>query len=266
MQVEIIHPSGRVFRQVHHEGQTYLVAPRTGRYWIRLHNEMNERVMAVVSVDGLNVIHGGECSQKDQGYLLGPYESCVIKGWTRSRDEVAEFNFTSKRQSYSAKMGKGTRNTSIVGVAVFREKRPAYHDILRSAPVPPAAPAYEECGEDTSFSVNSMNFAPESGEVPTAGSLDLECSTRGRMRSARRRPGGQTLSKSSVDLGTGYGKRTEMQTTLVSFEPRETPEQVVSIRYGTRAKLGEWGVPLYQRQPEPFPAGPSCPAPPGWRG
>lgn len=283
MLVEIIRPNGTPYRQVEFKGERFLVAPKKGRYHIRLTNDSHARVMAVVSVDGLNIIHGKECSRQDQGYVLDPWQRATIKGWTRTDDEVAEFKFTAKDGSYSAKMGKGTKNTSVIGVAVFEEK-PQW----RGVAVP--EPAYEA---DDDREVLDSHFFTETSDTYREGEQTyscntISCNTMAPLRGMKGGPGGQSLGSSSLrsrsrsmtssrpvgakskapDLGTAYGKKTEMHTTKTTFYPKDHPEQVISIRYATHAKLKEWGVPLHQKAklPNPFPAEPSCPEPPGWRG
>jgi len=123
MQVTILDArTGNAFRQVSHNDQRYLVVPRKGPYHIRLHNDSPKRRLAVVSVDGQNVLTGEKASKDDEGYVLDPWDTMTIKGWHRTNSEVAEFGFDEKSHSYSAKMGKGTKNTSVIGVAVFDEK------------------------------------------------------------------------------------------------------------------------------------------------
>lgn len=71
-------------------------------------------------------------------------------------------------------------------------------------------------------------------------------------------------------LGTGYGGRTSMHTAETTFERvSESPSMVLTLRYGVRAKLVEWGVPLpVSPSGSAFPASetPAVAAPPGWRG
>lgn len=293
MLVEIIRPNGNPYRQVEFKNERFLVAPKKGRYHIRLSNNTGQRVMAVVSVDGLNIIHGKPCATRDQGYLLDPHQSTVIQGWTRTDEEVAEFKFNVKEASYSAQMGHGTKNTSVIGVAVFHEKeqvrcyRPGgltgqsftLSDGKYRGAVPGCGPAFSDEG-DRELLLGCDDV--DDGEPIAANFCCADSGARGmvvpessamkggmRMRSSRKKrgPGGMTRS-ASPDLGTGYGKRTEMHTTAVHFEPELYPVETVSIRYATHAKLKEWGIPLCNKPslPEPFPANVACQAPPGWSG
>lgn len=109
MQVDIIHPkTGKSFKGVHHDGTDYVVAIKGRPFSIRLYNNCNRRRMAVVSVDGLDVMTGEPASSRaESGYVLNPWQTMEIKGWHRTNREVAQFVFDSNDKSYSAKMGKG---------------------------------------------------------------------------------------------------------------------------------------------------------------
>jgi len=121
MHVEILQ-GGRVLRCLSHEGKNYIEAPPEGEYQIRLTNNCPRRRIAVISVDGINVIDGEEAGFDGSGYVMRAWESMTIKGWRRSDSEVAAFSFTASEASYSNKTGKGTKNTGVIGLAVFDEK------------------------------------------------------------------------------------------------------------------------------------------------
>jgi len=121
MRVEIIQ-DGRVLRSTTHNGQTYVEAPPSGPYQIRLTNDSPHRRMGVVTVDGVNVIDGKDGTHKGPGYVLGPWQSFTLKGWMRSNSEVAAFEFKPNEVSYANQTGRGKKNTGVIGVAVFDEK------------------------------------------------------------------------------------------------------------------------------------------------
>jgi hypothetical protein len=124
MQVEIIQ-SGRVLRRIDHNGETFIEAPLRGTYSIRLTNNCPRQRMAVISVDGINVVDGKDAGFAGQGYILGPWQTVDIKGWLRGPNEAAAFEFKASEASYAAGTGRGTKNTGVIGVAVFegQEKR-----------------------------------------------------------------------------------------------------------------------------------------------
>ena len=83
-------------------------------------NRTELRVLAVVSVDGINVISGDTASVTQSGYVLDPYQQTEVAGWRKSDNEVAQFYFTSLPDSYAARTDRPD-NVGVIGVAVFRE-------------------------------------------------------------------------------------------------------------------------------------------------
>jgi hypothetical protein len=108
-------------------------------------NRLGEDVLAVVSVDGVNVISGETAHPSQTGYVLGAYRAYDILGWRKSLAETAAFYFTPLPDSYAARTGRPD-NVGVIGVAVFRRKQ---------EPQPltqprPSAPARERAaGEDS---------------------------------------------------------------------------------------------------------------------
>jgi len=83
--VEIIDRSeGRVLPIYWHQGRRYVVGKPGNEYAIRVRNGGSGRVLAVMSVDGVNVISGDTASPQQSGYVLTPYESADIAGWRKS--------------------------------------------------------------------------------------------------------------------------------------------------------------------------------------
>jgi hypothetical protein len=87
-----------------------------------LRNNTSQRLLAVTSVDGVNVISGQTAAPDQTGYVLPAYGSTSISGWRKSLDEVAAFYFTQHKNSYAARTGRPF-DVGVIGVALFREKR-----------------------------------------------------------------------------------------------------------------------------------------------
>ena len=288
MNVEILQ-HGRVLHQHYHNGQTYVEAPPYGDYQIRLSNPCGQRRLVVLSVDGVNVIDGETASYKGSGYVLGPYQTTTIKGWRRSDAEVASFQFKASahgEDSYAAQTGRSTKNTGIIGVAVFDEKPcPRF---LRSTIL--CSNSRGCISNDPTLDISCSaddGLCPEGsdqilGVMPcTAASTEYEKTTttttttvkpvgmRGTTRERRITKNSQ-VRETAPSLGTGYGNCETMYTTETIFKrASETPSLVMTLRYGVRAKLLEWGVPLSDGgSPSAFPGseGVSVAPPPGWRG
>jgi hypothetical protein len=94
-------------------------------------NHSGERLEAVVSVDGLDVIDGREASPDKRGYLIEPYGSLVIDGFRTSEAQVAAFRFGSVGDSYAARSTGSARNVGVIGVALFDERNELSSEAMR---------------------------------------------------------------------------------------------------------------------------------------
>src|SRR5712664_2608786 len=102
----------------------YWVAGRPGaRYAIEIRNRVGERLLAVTSVDGVNVVSGATAGWDQTGYVFSPGESYQITGWRKTDAEVAAFTFTESPNSYAERTGRPA-NVGVIGVAIFRERPP----------------------------------------------------------------------------------------------------------------------------------------------
>ena len=123
--VEIVDRSeGRVLPVYWHQGRRYVVGKPGNEYAIGVRNGSSGRVLAVMSVDGVNVISGDTASPQQSGYVLAPYESADIAGWRKSLARTAAFYFTALPDSYAARTGR-PNDVGVIGVALFRRKPPA---------------------------------------------------------------------------------------------------------------------------------------------
>ena len=98
--------AGRTLPIYEHEGRFYVAGEPRHQYELRVRNSSAARVLAVTSVDGVNVISGETAAQQQSGYVLGAYDSVSIEGWRKSLDEVATFYFTHLADSYAARTGR----------------------------------------------------------------------------------------------------------------------------------------------------------------
>lgn len=130
-------------------GDVYAIGEPGARYTIGVENHSGQRFEVVASVDGLDVIDGGEADFTKRGYVVDPYTSFAIEGWRTSDDSVAAFRFSDMDDSYAGRTGK-PRNIGVIGVALFRERGYDEAELRRRdsadpfpnryAPPPPARP------------------------------------------------------------------------------------------------------------------------------
>ena len=85
--------NGSRCKQYSHQGKTFIEAKQGSEYVIEVKNNHWKRVLAVGSVDGLNVLTGKTANEADSGYIIGAYSSEKIKGFRFSDDEWALFKF-----------------------------------------------------------------------------------------------------------------------------------------------------------------------------
>jgi hypothetical protein len=114
--------AGRTLPIHEYEGRLYVAGEPRHQYELRIRNSSSHRVLAVTSVDGVNVISGQTAAQQQSGYVLDAWDSVQIEGWRKNMDEVATFYFTRLADSYAARTGR-PHDVGVIGVALFREYR-----------------------------------------------------------------------------------------------------------------------------------------------
>ena len=150
--VEVVdRDTGRVATTYPFDGQSWIAGTPGNRYAVRLRNLTGERVLAVLSVDGVNAVSGETASAQQTGYVLDPWQTTEVAGWRKSLSDIAAFEFTALSDSYAARTGR-PNNVGVIGVAVFRERQPVYRpydDMIsqqKSAAPPAPASAEREAG------------------------------------------------------------------------------------------------------------------------
>ena len=139
---------GRWLPAYRHQGRLYVVGKPGHEYQVRVSNRLREDLLAVVSVDGVNVITGQSANPSQSGYVIAPRGQIDMNGWRRSLSQTAAFYFTSLPDSYAARTGR-PHDVGVIGVALFRRKQE-----WRSAPIAPAEPqARRESSSDAASGV-----------------------------------------------------------------------------------------------------------------
>ena len=188
-----------------HEGKAYVVGKPGNEYQVSVRNRLRDDVLAVVSVDGVNVISGETAHPGQTGYVLSAYRSYDILGWRKSLAETAAFYFTALPDSYAARTGRPD-NVGVIGVAVFRRK-----------PQPQPQP-------------QSIAPAPKPAESASA---------------MRREAAGADMGPRLAEerIGTGHGRRETSYVQNVEFE-RATPNpaETITLYYDSYRNLVARGV------------------------
>lgn len=219
---------------VYRHGAGAYVAGQPGHeYRLTVRNRTAAAVLAVVSVDGVNVITGATADPAQSGYVIAPYGKVEIQGWRKSLAQTAAFYFTDLADSYAARTGRPD-HVGVVGVAVFRKKH-----------VPPPVPIAREAfpGSASGNAAPGKRSAPAEADAPAPSGLDDSL--------------GRQEAESRSRLGTGHGRREHSQARYVSFErATDRPAEVVQLRYDSRSNLVARGVIR-----DPASCAPPCPRP-----
>ena len=231
--------TGQVLLVYTHQGRHYVAGRPGARYAVRVVNQAGARVMAVMSVDGVNVVSGDSASWDQNGYVFSAGQRHDVAGWRKSQAQVAAFEFTALPNSYAARTGR-PENVGVIGVALFRE---------RAVPVPPVPPPAAEPAARRSLGGSNDSMADNSAGSSASNSTTSDAR-------ALSRPAPQAESK----LGTGHGARENAWVNYTEFErARSTPDEIITIYYDSRANLVAQGVipaPRVYPAPQPFPVQP----------
>jgi hypothetical protein len=241
--------SGAVLSPHYYRGE-YWVAGRPGaRYSIQIRNRLGERLLAVTSVDGVNVVSGATAGWDQTGYVFGPGESYQITGWRKTDAEVAAFTFTESANSYAERTGRPA-NVGVIGVAIFRERRP------EPAYTPPTiAHPTDDMAQSTAKAQAGASSTRASNAAETADA---------RVAPAMPGPNAPNVAwpaAAAPKLGTGHGEREYSYVNHTEFARMQTqPNEVIRIRYDSLERLFAMGVIKRPRPASPganpFPASP----------
>ena len=241
-----------------HEGRLYVAGTPGERYAIELRSVRGERVMTVLSVDGVNVLTGQTAATLQSGYVLDGWQSFAVTGWRKSMDDVAQFVFTDLPQSYAARTGR-PGNVGVIGVAVFREKI-----VLPPPPAPLAVAPQMSRREDNAAEAPAEHLMKEASQSMPApapeAKAERSASAAGSLAdlsAARAKPAAEA-EKKIRQLGTGHGEREYSPTRTVDFvRNSNSPDEVITIYYDSRPNLVARGIIPVPRiaEPQPFPAG-----------
>ena len=229
--------TGRTLPVYWHEGQAWVAGTPGHEYLVGIRNHAGNDLLAVASVDGVNVITGQTASASQDGYVIPSWDRMEIKGWRKSQGEVASFYFTSLGDSYAARTDR-PNDVGVMGVALFERARP-----LPLPPVAQAAPAdapwrdfdaKRERAQSNITTARARSAAPPAAATAQAAPSPV--------------PG--------EPLGTGHGRRESSRVRYVDFvRATSEPVETITIRYDSYANLVAMGViPTYgRREPQAFP-------------
>ncbi|GAB3379446.1 hypothetical protein [Lysobacter fragariae] len=205
---------GDWLEQMRHRGQDWIAGEPGHRYSVRLTNTTGERVLVVLSIDGVNAVTGETAHPSQAGYVLAPWQSTEVNGWRKSLDDVAQFVFTDLPDSYAARTGRPD-NVGVIGMAVFQEERPIYY--------PEPTPIYQPRRE-----ANAQGRSDAAAGAPAASAMEEKSMARDQARQS---------------IGTGHGQREWSPVSRTDFvRASRSPAQVTQLRYDDYDTLVARGV------------------------
>lgn len=216
VRVEVVdRDTGALLPQHRHRRDAWVAGEDGHPYTLRLSNLTSERVLVVLSVDGVNVVTGESADPSQAGYVLAPYGSAAVDGWRKSMHEVAAFRFSAAEESYAARTGRPF-DLGVIGAAVFREAA-----VVEPWPMPaPPVAGAERRSAPRAQAAESVADAAAASPAPAS------------------------------PLGTAHGERRWSPSARTHFvRARPEADEIVVLRYDRREALVARGIVADDRQP-----------------
>jgi len=216
------------------DGAFFVEALPGKEFIIEVYNSGFSRVEVLASVDGLNTLEKEEANWEKPGMVIPGYQTWKNRGWRLSDKEVSTFKFEEdKSKSVASKVGK-TKNTGIIGLALFREKS---FFTLDSPFFPNPYAPYSSTGSPLigGVQINTRGVGGSSGYTKSSSSYHVnesseEITSRG-------------INISAPDVATGAGEIVKDKIGTTSWQRASvTPDFVIQIQYRTRQTLVEMGL------------------------
>ena len=240
--VLVVCPLGRrPADEYYHQGQVWIEGREGSNYTIRFTNRSPNRVLAIFSVDGLDVLKGKPAGHLSEGYVVNGNSTLDIPGWKLDNQTAAEFYFSRSDKSYVAKIGGNVSNTGVIGAMVFKEWQPPVYNNYTYAATPTSS----------GYNPNALR-----GISSTMGMNSI-----------------QSVNAVSASVGTGFGQATQWNTIPTQFvrENHSMPNAILAVYYDSSKNLQRRGIILKSRY-NPSVSNTAFPAytsgatpPPGWQ-
>jgi hypothetical protein len=201
----------------------YFQAFKGRNYSLSLHNRTGERVGVLIAVDGLNVVNGERSglAAGEAMYVLGPWETAVIRGWRTSLAEVRQFVFVDEARSYAERTGQANGDMGWIRVLSFRENRPMVWGDIRSQ--------YRGDG-------------PTSGDEGLRKAAPAPSAERDAARPESRAQNEMAPGAPESFPGTGWGERRGDPVRRVQFNPERHASDHLVLRYEYLSGLRALGI------------------------
>lgn len=248
--------NGKPVKKHSHDDKTFIEARSGTEYSIKIKNNYWARQLAVITVDGVNVISGEPAgSGVGQGYIVSGYGTIDIKGFRKDTDSVGAFKFTKKGNSYCNEQGLGGNN-GVIGVRIYAEKQKPIivgYKLDNDRGIPRRILCKSSVSDisQKSFTLSQ----PDMANTYSVSDDNVLCSY-------------NTSNSPDFDLGTTWGKQINDSVTYVTFDTDENSYNDYIIFYDTKQSLQKIGIQFNQEKQVFYPTafGAFAKPPKGWRG
>lgn len=208
----------------------FIEGRKGSEFLIRIKNRTHQRKLIVPSVDGISTIDGDRATVDSSGYVVSPYGTLDIPGWTVDKSTVAKFTFGGKGESYASQINADIANIGVIGIAAYAEK-------VRETPKTLVTDYYDYWKHNnTGYPSRRDNIIWSTvNKVTSSNVYDNTYDS-------------ATLSASSAstgNLGTEFGKASDFKVTSVDFE-RGHSLGVEEFFYDDRVGLQARGIVIVQ--------------------
>lgn len=263
--------NGKPVREYYHNNKFFIEAKDGTEYSIKLKNHGHKRIMAVISIDGVDVLKGKAAVEAESGYIINAYSTINITGYRIDDNNVATFRFSDGKVSYAtqveqkfddAKLEKvkegeiaPARNNGVIGIRIWEEKEPKFIPAWKEASYSNKNSFYH----NQNYSNSIVNFFGFSGCSPFGISISGACITgacitggfyRSLLLSGCSSPiltNGLSYNgpgyAPSFSLGTSWGQKQEDKVVKVEFQKADTHIDL-EVYYLIRDELIKIGVDL----------------------
>lgn len=275
---------GREVKEYHHSSDpntrdmnVYIEGRRGSEFTLKFRNRSNERVLVVLSVDGLSVMDGKPAGKTAGGYVCGPYDTVNVPGWRLNDTKIAKFQFQPQgdrnNKTYVEELASegfdvDPDNQGVIGVMVFREVKPYvapatnihhYHHYNDPWHWSNQGVLYDGYSMTRGVGQSSIQCSDKGGLVPASSKMSFASvnAMPQNVQTSNFVGMNQVTTNTEVSLGTAFGEETKFATTETEFKRHPTAIWTGSIFYDTRTNLQKRGIVFDSftvKTPNAFPA------------
>ena len=259
--------NGKNISKHSHQGKFYIEGRNGTEYTLKVRNNTGRRVLAIVSVDGVNVVDGTPADNQTTGYLVNAYSSIDVKGYRESDTKVGAFKFVTKDHAYAKETTGSDKNSGVIGCMIVEEKpQPIdWSDWMRPDMERSGGPY--KCADSYSVCTNHSRKLGSSGDMVTY-SADLSVTNIANDTVACYSAQAAPTKAPNFDLGSTWGQTIYDKVVNVEFERGALLETLV-LYYASKSTLEAAGIQLTTEKavsfPDPFP-GKFCSPPRNYKG